>query len=129
MSNNTDDREGQSTRGTHILEKCGHNEDHEDSNMFNVDENDDISTTANITENNNEHNVDNYHNVDVDDSNVYNVEGYEDINTCLNSEIGNKNDNQNKPKIRNGTGDKRRQDRNRKERNRIRGQQRAMGNK
>ena len=30
MSNNSDDREGQSSRGTHILEKCGHNVDHED---------------------------------------------------------------------------------------------------
>ena len=123
VSNKSDDREGQSTRDIHILENSGHNVDHDDSNMFNIDESDDTSTTANITANYNVHNIDNYNNVDVDDSNVDNVQENEEINTCQNTTIGNKNDIQNKPKKRNDNRNRKKQDRKWKERNRIQNEQ------
>ena len=50
------------------------------------------------TENNNVHIIDNYHNIDVENSNAYNLVENEEMNTCQYTTIGNKDDNQNKPK-------------------------------
>ena len=105
----------------------------EHSKMKNIDENDTTNRIATTTEIKNVQNIDNYHNEDVDDSNVYNVENKEEINNSHSTIIGNTTSNQNIPKKRNNSGNRKRHDRKKKERNRIQNlqykQSRAMEKK
>ena len=97
--------------------------------MKNMNENNITNMIATTTTNKNVQNVDNYHNEEVDDSNVYNVEDKEKTNNAHSTMIGNTTINQNIPKKRNNSGNRKRQDRKNKERHRIRGQQRIIEKK